>query len=253
MTANAFRFHDKTALITGGTSGMGLATARRLRDEGARVVITGRDESRLAAAARELGDDVLAVRGDAADLTDLDALAATIRDRYGRLDIVFANAGIGAFQPFHTVTERDFDRVVAGNVKSVFFTVQRMLPLLPDHAAIILNASFAAHRGTTSAALYSATKAAVHSLARTLATELAPRRIRVNSISPGYTDTPAFRADTSLEAQTRAAATVPAGRLGAPNDIAAAVAFLASAEAAYVNGRDLTIDGGLTSALTAPL
>ncbi len=253
MTHNSFRFTDKVALITGGTSGMGLATAHRLRAEGARVVITGRDKSRLDAAAAELGDDVLAVAGDAADLTDLAALTAAIDARHGRLDVVFANAGIGSFQPIERVTPDEFDRVVRINLASVFFTIQQTLPLLPDHAAIVLNASFGPHRGVAASALYSATKAAVHSLTRSLAAELAPRRIRVNSISPGYTDTPAFRAETSAAAQAAAAASVPLGRIGTVEDVAATVAFLASAEAAYINGQDLLVDGGLVSALSAKL
>ncbi|GAA5106723.1 hypothetical protein GCM10023319_77760 [Nocardia iowensis] len=167
MRANSSRFDDKIALVTGGTSGMGLATARRLLDEGARVVITGRDKSRLDAAVEELNgaDRVLAVPGDAANLADLDVLTAAIQDRYGRLDVVFANAGIGAFQQVTDVTEAEFYRVVDINFKAAFFTIQKALPLLADHAAIVINASFALHRGSPGAALYSATKAAVQNLA----------------------------------------------------------------------------------------
>ncbi|WP_228812325.1 SDR family oxidoreductase [Nocardia otitidiscaviarum] len=319
MTHNSFRYDGKIALITGGTSGMGLATARRLLAEGARVIITGRDRTRLDAVVAELGgrgaghaveagsrarghaakardqrtghtaepgdqrtrhaaeargqraghaaeardelpDDaveragrVLGIPGDAADLADLTALAATIRERFGRVDLVFANAGIGAFQAIDEVTEAEFARVVDINFKSVFFTVQQMLPLLSDRAAVVINASFAVHRGAPDAALYTATKAAVHSLARTVAAELAPRGIRVNSISPGYIDTPAFRAEASAEAQAAAASLVAAGRIGDPDEIAAAVAFLGSDEAAYINGQDLSIDGGLTSVIPAAM
>ncbi|MEV0827221.1 glucose 1-dehydrogenase [Nonomuraea rubra] len=240
------RFDGKIALITGGTSGMGLAAARRLLAEGARVVITGRDKARLDAALDDLGggDRVLAVRGDVADLADLDALTATIRDRYGRLDVVFANAGVASFGE---VTEAEFDRIVTINFKGVFFTIHKTLPLLADGAAIVINASWTLHRGLPGASIYAATKAAVHNLARTLAADLAPRGIRVNSVSPGYIETPMFHDNISAEAEAAVLAAVPAGRLGTAEDVAGAVAFLASAEASYVNGQDLIIDGGLVA------
>ena len=245
MTHTTSRFTDKTALITGGSSGMGLATARRLTAEGAHVIITGRDKARLDAAAESLGDRVLAVPGDAANITDLEALAAAVGDRYGRLDVVFANAGIGSFQPLADVTEAEYDRVLDINFKAAFFTVQKLLPLLPNHAAIVINASWGPYRGVAGAALYAATKAAVQNLTRTLAAELAPRRIRVNSVSPGYIDTPAFRAETSTAAEAVISTAVAAGRIGTADEVAAAVAFLASDEASYINGHDLLIDGGL--------
>ncbi|MFI1237139.1 glucose 1-dehydrogenase [Nocardia salmonicida] len=253
MTHNGSRFDGKTALITGGSSGMGLATAHRLIAEGARVVVTGRDKKRLDAAVAELGDQAHGIAGDATDLGDLDTLAAAVSDRFGHVDLLFANAGIGSFQPIDQVTGALFDQVIGSNLKGAFFTIQKVLPLLPDHAAIVINASFGLHRGVPGAALYSASKAAVHNLTRTLAAELAPRRIRVNSVSPGYIDTPAFRAELSDTAKAGVAALSPAGRVGTSEDVAAAVAFLASPDAAFVNGHDLRVDGGLTAVDAAAL
>lgn len=253
MTHSTSRFDDKIALVTGGTSGMGLATARRLLAEGAHVVITGRDKTRLDAAVGRLGgaDRVLAVPGDVASPADLDALTTAVRDRHGRLDVVFANAGVASFQPGGDITEAEFDRVVDINFKGVFFTVHKTLPLLSDHAAIVINASWTLHRGLPGASLYAATKAAVHNLARTLAAELAPRRIRVNSVSPGYIETPMFHDNVPADAQAAVVAAVAAGRIGTAEDVAGAVAFLASGEASYVNGQDLVIDGGLIASMPA--
>ncbi|WP_280346064.1 glucose 1-dehydrogenase [Nocardia neocaledoniensis] len=251
MTHN--RFDGKTALITGGSSGMGLATAHRLLAEGARVVVTGRDKDRLDRALAELGGDVHAIAGDVTDLDAVDDLVAAVAERFGQLDVLFANAGIGSFQPIEQVTGGLFDEVMGANAKAAFFTVQRALPIMPDGAAIVINASFGLHRGVPGAALYSASKAAVHNLTRTMAAELAPRRIRVNSVSPGYIDTPAFRAELSEAARQGVASLAPAGRVGTADDVAAAVAFLASSDAAYVNGHDLRVDGGLTAVDAAAL
>ncbi|MFE3450838.1 SDR family oxidoreductase [Nonomuraea sp. NPDC059194] len=246
------RFVDKTALITGGTSGMGLATAHRLITEGAHVIVTGRTQQRVDQATAMLGPRALGVVADTADLHGLDALMDTIKARYGRLNIVFANAGVGTFAPFADITETDFDHTVDVNFKGVFFTIQKALPLIADEGSIVINASWTLHRGNGILTLYSATKAAAHNLARTLAAELAPRGVRVNSISPGYIDTPMYPA--AALSQTEAAAItsrVVAGRFGQPEEIATAVAFLASPEASYINGQDLVIDGGLVNAIPA--
>ncbi len=249
------RFTDQTVLITGGTSGMGLATARRLLDEGASVVITGRDEARLAEAAVELdaGERLLTVRADAAVLDDLDVLMRRVESRRGSLDVVFANAGTGVFKPSTDITEADFDHSTDVNFKGVFFTVQKALPLLKDGGAIVLNASWTLYRGLPVASVYSATKAAVHNLARTLGSDLAPRGIRVNSVSPGYIDTDMYRGATpDPEADARNAAQVPLGVIGHAEQVAAAVAFLASADASYITGQDLVIDGGLVGSVPRP-
>jgi NAD(P)-dependent dehydrogenase (short-subunit alcohol dehydrogenase family) len=237
------RFDGKIALITGGTSGMGLATARRLLSEGAQVVITGRSQSRLDAAVEELG--VVGVAGDVADVADLDRLVAVVRERFGRLDVVFANAGVASFAPQRDVTEAEFDRIVAINFKGVYFTIQKTAPLLADDGSIVINASWTLHRGMAGGSLYAATKAAVHNLTHTLAAELRP--VRVNSVSPGYIATPMFHDNVSVEARPEVVAAVAAGRFGTAEDVAGAVAFLASEEASYITGQDLIIDGGLVA------
>jgi NAD(P)-dependent dehydrogenase (short-subunit alcohol dehydrogenase family) len=244
------RFADKVALVTGGTSGMGLATARRLTADGAHVVVTGRSRLRVAATAAELGRRSLGVVADAADLDQLDAMMDAVASRHGKLDVIFANAGVGTFKPFAEITEADFDRSVGVNVKGVFFTIQKALPLLADGSAIVINASWTMHRGNGVLTLYSATKAAAHNLARTLAPELAPRGIRVNSVSPGYIDTPMYpEAALDEHEATAVKRQVVAHRFGRPEEIAAAVAFLASADASYINGQDLIVDGGLVAAV----
>ncbi len=246
------RFTGKTVLITGGTSGMGLATAHRLIAEGAQVIVTGRTPARVDAAAQQLGPGASGVVADAADLDAVDALMDTIRARHGHLDSLFVNAGTGVFLPFEDITGPDFDHGVDINFKGVFFTIQKALPLLADGGSIIINASWTLHRGNSVLALYSATKAAAHNLARTLAAALAPRGIRVNSISPGYIDTPMYPY-AALSAPEAKALTgrIVADRFGRPEEVAAAVAFLASADASYVNGTDLVIDGGLIGAVPA--
>ncbi|MFD4657472.1 SDR family NAD(P)-dependent oxidoreductase [Kitasatospora sp. NPDC058444] len=243
-----------TVLVTGGTSGMGLATARHLLAAGARVVVTGRDDARLARAAEQLGADgdrLLAVRADSSVPADLTRLADIVRERYGRLDGVFANAGVAGFQPVGEVTEAEFDRIVATNLKGVFFTVQHALPLLDaaGGGSVVLNASWTPHRGLPGAAVYAATKAAVLSLARTLGSELAGRGIRVNSVSPGYIVTEMFHAAVPDPADHEPIrGHVPLGRLGTAEDVAQTVAFLLSDRSSYITGQDIVIDGGLVPA-----
>lgn len=248
------RFTNKTVLVTGGSSGMGFAAARRLLDEGAYVVITGRDQGRVDSAAARLNaaERALAVRADVSFLADLDHLMRRVETWRGGLDAVFANAGVGIFKPAAEITEADFVHTVDVNFKGVFFTVHKALPLLRDGGAVVINASWTLHRGLSVASVYSASKAAVHNLARTLGADLAPRGIRVNSVSPGYIDTAMYRgANPEPGAEARDAAQVPLGSLGHPDDIAAAVAFLASDDASYITGQDLIVDGGLAGCVPA--
>src|SRR5437899_2369642 len=243
------KLEGKTALITGGTSGIGLATANAFVNEGAYVFITGRRQTELAAAVKEIGRNVTGVQGDVSNLGDLDRLFAQIKREKGKLDIVFANAGVARFAPFGTITEELYDSIFDINVKGLLFTVQKALPLVPDGASIILNASIVGSKGLTANSVYSATKAAVRSFARTWTTDLKDRRIRVNAVSPGPIDTPGL---SNLAASTGAgeerlkmiASGVPLGRLGTPDEIARAVVFLASDDSSYITGTELFVDGG---------
>ena len=244
------KFGGKVAVITGGSSGMGLATAKRFVEEGMdHVFITGRRQDALEAAVAQIGEKVTGVPGDVAILNDLDHLYESV-DKYGRkLDVVFANAGISQIAPLGTVDEKFYDLHFDANVKGLFFTVQKALPQLNDGASIILNASIATIKGFTGISVYSATKAAVRSFARTWTNELRDRRIRVNAISPGHIDTPIFegwqQGEALMQLKEDLAKNVPLGRLGDPDEIAKAVAFLASDEASYISGIELFVDGGI--------
>ncbi len=242
--------NNKIAVITGGSTGIGLATAQRFIADGAQVVITGRNKEALELAVAELGDRATGIRGDVANLDDLDRLFAQVQKQFGRIDVLFANAGIAPFVPFEAVTEEHFDGLFNINVRGLFFTVHKALPLLSENASIILNASVVAQSGLRNTSVYSATKAAVRSLGRTLAAELSPRGIRVNVVSPGLTQTPLVGklglSKDELDAfGAQMVQRTPLGRLGRPEEIAATAAFLASDEASFFTGADLVADGGL--------
>jgi len=240
------KLEGKVALITGGNSGIGLATAKHFVNEGAYVFITGRRDPELVRAVKEIGINVTGVQGDVANLDDLDRLVAQIEREKGKLDIVFANAG-GALPltPLGEITEEHYDSLFNVNVKGLLFTVQKALPLMPDGASIILNASIVASKGLPEWSVYSATKAAVRSFARTWTTDLKDRRIRVNAVSPGHTDTPPWRSvEGADQLMKNISTTIPLGRFGTPDEIAQAVLFLASDDSSYITGTELFVDGG---------
>ena len=243
------KLDGKIALVTGANSGIGLATAKSFVTEGAYVYITGRRDSELARAAAAIASNVTAVAGDVSKPADLDRLFAQILREKGRLDIVFANAGVAKFAPLGTITEEFYNSIFDVNVKGLLFTVQKALPLMPEGGSIIVNASVVASKGLPANSVYSATKAAVRSFARTWTTDLKSRRIRVNAVSPGSIDTPGLNdllASSEVGEQRRKAITsaVPLGRFGTPDEIAKAVVFLASDDASYVTGAELFVDGG---------
>jgi len=244
------RFKDKVAVVTGGNSGIGLATAKAYAQEGARVAITGRNEATLKAAQKEIGPDTLAIRADMSKLPEIATAMDQIRAKFDRIDALFVNAGIGKFVPFEEVTEEFFDETMATNLKGAYFTVQKALPLLTRGAAVVLNASINAHMGMPGSSVYGASKAAVVNLAKTLSADMLQRGVRVNVVSPGPVTTPILDRMGLPEDQTRQlkeqiAQQVPLKRFGHPDEIAAAVLYLSSSESAFVLGTELVVDGGM--------
>jgi NAD(P)-dependent dehydrogenase (short-subunit alcohol dehydrogenase family) len=243
------RLEGKVAVITGGNSGIGLATAKRLQEEGAKVAIAGRSSKTLAEAVKAIGNGVLAVQADVAKFTDIDKLYAEVSRKLGKIDVLFVNAGVAKFAPLAETSESTYDENFDINIKGAYFTIQKALPFLNDGASIILNTSVAGSTGAAGASAYSATKAALRSLARTAASELVGRGIRVNAVAPGPIVTPIFgRTGLSKEAFDEFAkeiiANVPMKRFGQPEEVAGAVAFLASQDASYITGVELNVDGG---------
>jgi len=243
------KLEGKVALVTGGNSGIGLATAHEFVAEGAYVFITGRRERELAAAVQEIGKNVSGIRSDVANSADLDRLFSQIKSEKGKLDIVFANAGVAKYAPLGDISEELYDSTFGINVKGVLFTVQKALPLIPDGGSIILNASIVGSKGLPANCVYSATKAAIRSFARTWTTDLKARHIRVNAVSPGATDTPGLNellgsSEVGQQRLKLLSNAVPLGRLAKPEEIARAVVFLASDESSYVTGTELFVDGG---------
>ncbi len=243
------RLEGKVAVVTGANSGIGLATAKRFVREGARLFVTGRRQPELDAAVREIGGKTTGVSGDVSNLADLDRLYDVVRHEAGFIDVLFANAGGGGFSPLGEITEEHYDHTFDTNVKGTLFTVQKALPLLRDGASVILTGSTAAVTGVPAFSVYSASKAAIRSFARSWILDLAPRRIRVNVLAPGATSTPGWHAlaaseEQDLEMQRLTIAATPLGRLGDPDEIAGAALFLASDESSFVNGSELFVDGG---------
>ena len=243
------KLEGKVAVITGGNSGIGLATAKRLVAEGAHVFVTGRRQNELDIAVKDIGKNVTDVQGDVSNLADLDRLYSIVKQQKGQIDILFANAGLGEFATLGEISEAHFDKTFSVNVKGLLFTVQKAVPLFKDGGSIILNSSIAASKGVEGFSVYSASKAAVRSFARTLTVDLRYRKIRVNAISPGPIDTPALSDLMHNEEQSRQlkkelVSTVPLRRMGTPDEIANGVTFLASDESSYITGIELFVDGG---------
>jgi NAD(P)-dependent dehydrogenase (short-subunit alcohol dehydrogenase family) len=237
------KLQDKIAVITGGSEGIGLATAKLFVKEGAYVFITGRRQQQLDEAVNAIGNNVYGVQGDVANLADLDRLYETVSKVKGRIDVVFANAGVGEFVPLGTVTEEHFDKLFNTNVRGTLFTVQKALPLLKDGGSIILNGSVAGVKGTAAFGVYAASKAAIRSFVRTWTTDLKERGIRSNVVSPGPINTP-LASRQSPDVFARIVSTVPMGRMGEPDEVAKAALFLASDDSSFVTGIELFVDGG---------
>lgn len=249
---NAQRFKGKVAVVTGGNSGIGLGVAKAYAKEGAKVAITGRNEKTLEAAAKEIGEGTLAIQSDAGKVAEIEAAMKKIKERFGRIDALFVNAGIGQFVPFEQITEKFFDDTVDINMKGVFFTVQRAIPLMSKGSAIVLNASINAHLGMPGTTVYGATKAAVLNMAKTLSADLLVKSIRVNAISPGPITSALLARDGSTQEKLQETkdwiqSKVPIKRFGTPEEIAAAVLYLTSPESAFVIGTELIIDGGMST------
>ena len=248
MNETMKKLEGKIAVITGGTSGIGLATAQRFVSEGAHVYITGRRQKELDAAVEQIGEDSIGVQGDVSNLSDLDRLYDTVKQQKDRIDILFANAGVAELSPLGQITEAHFDKTFGVNVRGTLFTVQKALPLMPDGASIVVNASIASFKGLPAFGVYAATKAALRSFARSWSVDLKDRKIRVNVISPGMVITPIWNglgSDEQIdETKAQFASTTPLGRPGTPDEIAKAVEFLASNDSSYVTGIELSVDGG---------
>jgi NAD(P)-dependent dehydrogenase (short-subunit alcohol dehydrogenase family) len=245
------KLEGKVAVITGGNSGIGRATAKEFKEQGARVVITGRDQQTLDEVAREIGAEVLAVRADTSSLAEIDKLFAAVKEKFGRIDVLFVNAGIGKFAPLEAMTEELFDSIMDINFKGAYFTIQKALPLLNDNASIILNASINAHIGMPNSSVYAASKAALITLARTLSAELVGRGIRVNAVSPGPVVTQILERlglppEALEETANNIREQVPMKRFGLPEEIAKTVLFLASSDSSFLLGTEIVADGGMS-------
>jgi len=244
------RLSNKVAVVTGGNSGIGFATAKEFIAQGAKVVITGRQQAAVDEAVRELGGNAVGVLADTADLQHTDALVAKVKDLYGKVDVLFINAGVGHFFSVETATEQQFDHIMNINYKGAYFTLSKFIPLLTEGASVILLSSINATTGMANSSVYGGSKAALNSLAKVASTELAPRKIRVNSVSPGPIETPILGKlgldKATLEGFTGAMrAKVPLRRIGTSGEVAKLVAFLASDEATFITGTDYVVDGGI--------